>query len=129
MKFIGTVQDREVFAKWNNAHNQLRIIIDGKNVAVYDADVMNILEDPIVFRNNTIANELSALAKDQIQQLARTVDVDELKEDEEKYGDDTRDNIAKVLEIPSKELVSITEIDLDEEIKEEDNSKVTNITE
>ena len=129
MKFIGTVQDREVFAKWNNAHNQLRIIIDGKNVAVYDADVMNTLEDPIVFRNNTIANELSALAKDQIQQLARTVDVDELKEDEEKYGDDTRDNIAKVLEIPSKELVSITEIDLDEEIKEEDNSKVTNITE
>lgn len=129
MRYIGNIQNRGLYAKWNNEHNQVRFIIDGKNVAVYDMDVMNILEDPILFRENTIANELSAEAKDQIQQLARTVDVDELKDDEEKYGNDTRDNIAKTIKVERKNLVSITELDLDEEVEEDVTDKSPNTIE
>ena len=126
MRYIGVVDGKGIYAKWNKTHNQVRIIIDGKNVAVYDADVMNIMEDPIVFRNNTIANELSATSKDQIQQLARTVDVDELKSDEEKYGNDTRDNIARLLNIESKKITSITEIDLDEKTEKDETKPKVN---
>lgn len=120
MRYIGTVEGKGLYAKWNNAHNQVRLTLDGENVAVYDINVMNIMEDPIVFRNNTIANELSAKAKDQIQQLARTIDLDELKEDEEKYDNKTRDNIATAIGIESEKITSITEIDLNEEVEKDE---------
>ena len=124
MRYLGTVNGMGLYAKWNSAHNQIRFDLNGKGIAVYDIDVMNVMEDPIVFRNNTIANELSSEAKDRIQYLARNVNIDELKADEEKYGDDTRDTIAKALNIENKKIIGITEIDLDEVVDEENSNSL-----
>ncbi|MBR3163660.1 MAG: hypothetical protein IKF17_06155 [Clostridia bacterium] len=123
MRFIGMVEGKGLYAEWNNSHNQIRFFLNGKSIAVYDTDIMNIIEDPIVFRNNTIANELSAEAKDQIQQLARKVDIEELKSDEEKYGNNSRDYIGEALHIDGKRIISLTEISLDEEVEENDKNE------
>lgn len=116
MRFLGVVEGKGLYAKWNEKHTQIRYSLDGKEVAVYDLDSMRI-EDPIVFRNNTLANELSSEAKDTLQQMAREVNIDELKEDEERYGKDGRDRISRTLNIEKKSIKSITEVDLEEEVE------------
>ena len=120
MRLIGNVDGHGLYARWSEAHNQIIYAIDGEDIAIYDIDVMKVLEDNIIFKENTIANELSAQARDQIQQLARTVDIDELKSDEERYGINTRDNIGKALNIDSKKITSLTEISLDEEVEKDE---------
>ncbi len=129
MRYIGNIEGKHLYAKWNDAHNQMWLNLDGEDVAVYDIDVMNVMEDKIVFKNNTIENELSAELKDKIQQLARAIDLDELKADEQKYGNDTRDNIAKAIGTESKDITSITELELDEELEEKENTLNNNKTE
>ena len=128
MRYICDIDGKRLYAKWNEAHNQLRLKLDRQDIAVYDTDVMNIMEDPIVFRNNTTANELSAEIRDKIQQLARSINIDELKADEEKYGNDTRDSIAKAVGIEKKKILSVTEIDLDEKVKD-DEKETSNVSE
>ena len=116
MRLIGVVEGKGLYARWNNQHNQVRYNIDGEDVAVYDMDSMT-LSSPIVFRENTLSNELSANAKDTIQNLARKVNVDELKNDEEKYGNNSREYIAESLELDDEDIVSITEIELDKKLE------------
>ena len=125
MRFLGVIEGQGLYAEWNEKHNQIRYCLNGEYIAVYDLDSMR-LEDPIIFRNNTLANELSADAKETIQKLARDVDVEQLKHDEEKYGKECRDNIGRVLNIEKKNIKSITEVDLDEEIekKSEERPKI-----
>ena len=130
MRFLGVINKKGLYAKWNEKHTQIRYCLDGKDIAVYDLDSMR-LEDPIVFKNNTLANELSAEAKDRIQLLARNVDIGQLKKDEDRYGKEGRESISRVLNIEKKNLKSITEVELDEEVegsktkskKEEKNEK------
>lgn len=120
--WVGAVLGKSLFAGWDKKHNQIRFYMDEQNIAVYDLDVMNIIDDPIIFRNNTIANELSAKAKDLIQKIAKTVELEKLKNNEENYGIRARENLARVLGINRENLVSITEIDLDQEIERKKNT-------
>ena len=122
MRFLGVVNKKGLYAKWNEKHTQIRYCLYGRDIAVYDLDSMR-LEDPIVFKNNTLANELSADAKDKIQILARDVDIEQLKQDEEKYGKEGRESISRVLNIEKKNLKSITEVDLDEKIEKKSEEK------
>ena len=129
MRLIGNVDGHGLYARWNEAHNQIIYAIDGEDIAIYDINVMKVMEDNIIFKNNTIANELSAQAKEQIQQLARNVDIVELKSDEERYGNNTRDNIGRALNIESKKITSLTEVSLDEEVERDETDLNPNIVE
>ena len=86
-------------------------------VAVYDLDSMNPMDDPIVFMNNSIANELSANIKDKIQKLARKVDIAELKSVRKSYSRSTQENILDALGIEKGHMISLTEIDLNQKVK------------
>ena len=127
MRLIGNVDGKGLYAEWNDTHNQIRYNLDGQEIAVYDMDVMNIMETPIVFKNNTIANELSSEAKDKIQILARNVNIEELKEDESKYNKDKKRDIAETLQIDEEEITSITEVDLDEKVESDEKEDLLQI--
>ena len=129
MRLIGNVDGKGLYAEWNDTHNQIRYNLDGQEIAVYDMDVMNIMETPIVFKNNTIANELSSEAKDKIQILARNVNIEELKEDESKYNKDKKRDIAETLQIDEEEITSITEVDLDEKVESDEKEDSLQIDE
>ena len=120
MRYLGEVEGNALYAEWNNDFNHVRLILNGNYIAVHDSNIMNIMETPIVFRNNTIENELSAEAKDKIKQLAKEINVDELQTDAEKYGGDIKETIGKALDIESEDIKSLTEIDLDEEVDKDE---------
>lgn len=120
MKFLGVVEGRGLYAKWNEKHNQIRYCIDGEDVAVYGLKSMT-LSDKIIFRNNTLANELSGEAKDQIQTLAREIDVKELQE-QEKDIDEYRHVLSVALGVDEKDLISYTEVNLDEKVQEKEKN-------
>ena len=117
MKFLGLIKGQGLYASWNEEHNQIRYNLDGQDIAVYDLDVMDPIEDPILFMNNTNANELSAEIKDQIQYIARKIDIEKLKEYERTYSKDTQSTLEELLGIEKGHIVSIAEIDLNEEIE------------
>ena len=89
MKYLGVITNKNkkqyVYAKWDG--EQVKYIVENSEVAVYDPDVM---EDPILFMNNTKANELSAQAKETIQKFAENININEIKEIEEQYGERKR---------------------------------------
>ena len=129
MRYLGEVEGKALYAEWNNDFNQVRFILNEDYIAVYDSNIMKLMETPIVFRNNTIENELSAEAKDRIKQLAKEVNVDELQNDVKEYGNDTREAIGKALDIDSEDIKSLTEIDLDEEVEKDETDLNNNIIE
>ena len=106
MKYLGTIDGKKLYAEWNESQNQLLFILDGKRIALYDMKVMNVMEAPIVFRDNTIANELSAEAKDEIQRLARSIDVQEIKAAEDRDWNSEREQIARVLDVEEESIKS-----------------------
>lgn len=109
MKYLGNVEDEELYAKWDG--NQIKFILGNSEIAVFDPDVM---EDPILFMENTKANELSAEAKDTITRFAENVTPEELQEMDKKYGREKQQEIADTLGIERRKIASITEIDMDE---------------
>ncbi len=122
MKYLGVITNKNkkqyVYAKWDG--EQVKYIVENSEVAVYDPDVM---EDPILFMNNTKANELSAQAKETIQKFAENININEIKEIEEKYGERKRKELSKVLGIEKKKIKSITEADLDQKVEESKRPK------
>lgn len=121
MKFLGIIEGKGLYAEWNDEYKQIRYNLDGEEIAVFDMKKMRI-EDKIIFRENTLANELSAEAKDMIQTLARDIDLKELQE-QEKDLEDYRNTLSVALDIDEEDLISYTEIDIEE--KEESKENVT----
>lgn len=121
MKLIGEIDGKGLYVSYEGEGNLIKYNLDGEEIALYDLKIMR-LEDPIVFRENTVENELSAQAKDMIQTLARDVDVEELKV-QEKDLDDYRSTLARTLGIKEKDMVSYTEIDLNEKVEDIDESE------
>ena len=116
MKYLGTIEERDLYVQWDDEHKQMWFSLDGEKIALYDMKVMNVREDPIVFRDNSIANELSAEAKDEIQRIASSLDIEEVKADEERKNKE-RENIAKALDDDIESIKSVTEVSLDEELE------------
>lgn len=116
MKFLGTVKNgsstKDLYAKWDG--EQVKYIVEGFEVAVYDPDVM---EEPILFMNNTKANELSAETKDAIQQFAENVDVEELKSMATRYDESKQEEIADTLGLEKEQVGSLTEVDLRQKVR------------
>ena len=122
MRFLGIVEGKGLYAEWNKEYEQIRYILDEEEVAVFSTKSMR-HGDPVLFKSDTIENELSAEAKDTIKELAGKIDANELKEDEERYGKKGRERISKAIGQDKDKISSVTEIDLDEEVEEENEIK------
>ena len=118
MRFLGIVEGKGLYAEWNKEYEQIRYNLDEEEVAVFSTKSMR-QGDPVLFKSDIVENELSAEAKDTIKRLAREVNVNELKEDEERYGKKSREKISKAIGLDEDELSSVTEVDLDEEVEDE----------
>ena len=115
--WVGHVGSKEVFVTWDDNFNQVRFLVAGQMIAVCNIDVMNPMEDPVVFTSNTIANELSAEARDQIRNIAKGLDIRKIKEVYKNYNRDKQKVLEKELHIERRHLVSFTEIRLDQKVK------------
>lgn len=115
MKFLGNIdgdKQERLYAMWDG--KQVKYILDDDEIGVYAPDVM---EAPILFMNNTKANELSAEVKDTIQNLAKNLNLEELKEMEKKYDKNKQQELAEVLGIEREQVKSISEVDLKQKVK------------
>ena len=121
MKFLGAVDEKGLYASWNEEYGQIRFYLDGQEIAVFDTKKMR-PEDPILFKNDTIANELSARVKEKIQNLTKELDIQEFIE-QEKDIDDYRNALSVAVGIDEKEIISSTEISLDEKVVEKEEVK------
>lgn len=119
MKNLGIIEGKVLSVRWDNENNQLWFMLDGEEIALYDMDVMDIMQNPIVYRNNTIENELSAEAKDEIQKYARDINLEEIKKSEERENDE-REHFARALDIEKDSIKSITEVNLEQEVEEDE---------
>lgn len=111
-KLLGKVESKKLFAYWDR--DQIKFSIDGIDIGVYDPKIMR---EPILFMDNSLANELSAEAKDKIEAFARNVKVGEIQEFSKNYSKKAKSKIAEAAGIEEDKLIGITEIDLDEKVK------------
>lgn len=123
MKRLGTVYGKELILRKNG--NIFKYYLDNELIGVYDPNVM---EDRILFREDSKENSLSAEIKDKVQNI-----VDKQNEEifqEKEYRKEEVLELERQLDFPKKRNIKrITEIDLAQKVKinEEKTSKVKRI--
>jgi len=131
MEYLGEIDGKWLFVRWDEEHHQVIYSLDDQDVAVYDIDVMDPMKEEIVFiegneKDDTIENALSGEIKETIQKMAKEVDFYELRERARVYDVQKQEEILQTIDAEDEDFVSITEMDLDQEVREKKDDKEEN---
>ena len=124
MKILGTVNTDEgekvLYVK--NIDNDRYVYYLGDNeIGGYDKDVSM---QKIIFKENSIENELSAEIKDEINKILEDVSLEEIQETEKDYEQEKVGEIKDILGLEDEEQIErIAEIDLEQEFIEDTKEK------
>ena len=138
MKMLGivTIEDKEEILYVKNIDNDRYVYYLGeKEIGGYDKDVTM---QKIIFKENTIENELSAEIKDKINKVLEDISLEEIQGTRRDYGKERVEYIKEALGLEKDEEISkILEIDLGQELgkrfeeknKEKEKNKIKYSTE
>ena len=124
MKILGTVNtdegEKALYVK--NIDNDRYVYYLGDNeIGGYDKDVSM---QKIIFKENSIENELSAEIKDEINKILEDVSLEEIQETEKDYEQEKVGEIKDILGLEDEEQIErIAEIDLEQEFIEDTKEK------
>lgn len=124
MKILGSI-------KINNSEKVLRVkkvkenyiyYLDGEEIGGYNP---NVIEDKILFKQNTKENEMSAEIKDKIENLLKDTPKENIQNTQEDYSQERVLGIEKILALGNREKIKrIVELDLEQEKEEKKSSQV-----
>lgn len=124
MKILGTVNtdegEKALYVK--NIDDDRYVYYLGDNeIGGYDKDVSM---QKIIFKENSIENELSAEIKDEINKILEDVSLEEIQETEKDYEQEKVGEIKDILGLEDEEQIErIAEIDLEQEFIEDAKEK------
>ena len=124
MKILGTVNtdegEKALYVK--NIDDDRYVYYLGDNeIGGYDKDVSM---QKIIFKENSIENELSAEIKDEINKILEDVSLEEIQETEKDYEQEKVGEIKDILGLEDEEQIErIAEIDLEQEFIEDTKEK------
>lgn len=124
MKILGTVNtdegEKALYVK--NIDDDRYVYYLGDNeIGGYDKDVSM---QKIIFKENSIENELSAEIKDEINKILEDVSLEEIQETEKDYEQEKVGEIKDILGLEDEEQIErIAEIDLEQEFIEDPKEK------
>ena len=136
MKYIGKIKvgEEEKILSVIKKNDKYEYFLDNKSIGIYDPITMYGMEEKILFKENTLENELSDNIKDEIVNLIDNIDENELKNIQPNYEARQVDALEKLLQIDDDEAITrIATVRLDEKLedkeKEEQKKEKENIEE
>ena len=81
MKYIGKIKvgEEEKILSVTKKNDKYEYFLDNKSIGIYDPITMYGMEEKILFKENTLENELSGNIKDEIVNLIDNIGENELK--------------------------------------------------
>lgn len=136
MKYIGKIKvgEEEKILSVTKKDNKYEYFLDNESIGIYDPITMYGMEEKILFKENTLENELSGNIKDEIVNLIDDVDENELKNIQPNYEARQVEALEKLLQIDDdKTITRIATVRLNEKLedkeKEEQKTEKENIEE
>ena len=134
MKYIGKIKvgEEEKILSVTKKNDKYEYFLDNKSIGIYDPITMYGMEEKILFKENTLENELSGNIKDEIVNLIDNIGENELKNIQPNYEARQVDALERLLQIDDDETITrIATVKLDEKLKdkEKEEPKKENIDE
>lgn len=126
MKYIGKIkiEEEEKILSISKKNGKYEYFLGNKNIGIYDPITMYGMEEKILFKENTLANELSSDIKDEILNLVDILDEKELENIQPDYEREQVDVLEQLLQLEENEdITRIATVKLDEEIEIEQNEE------
>ena len=126
MKYIGKVKigEEEKILSVSKKNGKYEYFLDNENIGIYDPITMYGMEEKILFKENTLENELSGNIRDEIVNLVDVIDEEELENIQPDYKKEQVDVLEKLLQLEDNEdITRIATVKLDEKIEEKSNEE------
>ena len=126
MKYIGKVKigEEEKILSVSKKNGKYEYFLDNENIGIYDPITMYGMEEKILFKENTLENELSGNIRDEIVNLVDVIDEEELENIQPDYKKEQVDVLEKLLQLEDNEdITRIATVKLDEKIEEKLNEE------
>lgn len=126
MKYIGKIKvgEEEKILSVSKMNGKYEYFLDNKNIGIYDPITMYGMEEKILFKENTLANELSSDIRDEIEDLVDILDEEELEKMQPDYEREQVDVLENFLQLEENEdITRIATVKLDEKIEIEQNEE------
>lgn len=120
MKKLGKVKvgKEEKILSVSKRNSKYEYFLDNKSIGIYDPITMYGMEEKILFKENTLENELSDSIKDEIVNLVDTIDEEKLENLQPDYEKEQVDVLEELLQLDDDEdITRIATVKLDEEIE------------
>lgn len=126
MKYIGKIKvgEEEKTLSVTKKNDKYEYFLDNKSIGIYDPITMYGMEEKILFKENTLQNELSGNIKDEIVNLIDNIDENELKNIQPNYEARQVDALERLLQIDEDETITrIATVKLDQEIEDKEKKE------
>lgn len=126
MKYIGKIKigEEEKILSLSKKNGKYEYFLDNENIGLYDPITMYGMEEKILFKENTLANELSSNIRDEIEDLVDILDEEELEEMQPDYEKEQVDVLEQLLQLEENEdITRIATVKLDEKIENKQNEE------
>ena len=119
MKYIGNIKigEEEKILSVSKKNSKYEYFLDNENIGIYDPITMYGMEEKIIFKENTLKNELAGSIKEEIVNLVDILDEEELEEMQPDYEKEQVDVLEQLLQLEENEdITRIATVKLDEKI-------------
>ena len=126
MKYIGKIKigEEEKILSLSKKNGKYEYFLDNENIGLYDPITMYGMEEKILFKENTLANELSSNIRDEIEDLVDILDEEEIEEMQPDYEKEQVDVLEQLLQLEENEdITRIATVKLDEKIENKQNEE------
>ena len=126
MKYIGKIKigEEEKILSLSKKNSKYEYFLDNENIGLYDPITMYGMEEKILFKENTLANELSSNIRDEIEDLVDILDEEEIEEMQPDYEKEQVDVLEQLLQLEENEdITRIATVKLDEKIENKQNEE------
>jgi len=126
MKYIGKIKvgEEEKILSVSKMNGKYEYFLDNKNIGIYDPITMYGMEEKILFKENTLANELSSDIRDEIEDFVDILDEEELEKMQPDYEREQVEVLENFLQLEENEdITRIATVKLDEKIEIEQNEE------